>query len=86
MKKNILVFLFVVTGFIYICSAIVLKSYNLKLNYDIQVVNQQNQEEFIKIEQMKIDLESFKEREKGESKLGENFVYEQRSIRVIDRK
>lgn len=85
MKKNRLVFLFVVTGFIYICSAIVLKSYNLKLNYDIQVVNQQNQEESIKIEQMKIDLESFKERENAESKLGENFVYEQRRIRVIDK-
>lgn len=85
MKKNRLVFLFVVTGFIYICSAIVLKSYNLKLNYDIQVVNQYNQEESIKIEQMKIDLESFKERENAESKLGENFVYEQRRIRVIDK-
>lgn len=85
MKKNVLVILFVVTGFIYICSAIVLKSYNLKLNYEIQVVAQENQEETTKIEQMQIELESFKEREKAENKLDENFVYEQGRIRIIDK-
>lgn len=84
MKKNVLVILFVVTGLIYICSAIVLKSYNLKLNYKIQVVAQENQEETTKIEQMQIELESFKEREKAENRLDENFVYEQRRIRIID--
>lgn len=84
MKKNVLVILFVVTGLIYICSAIVLKSYNLKLNYKIQVEAQENQEETTKIEQMQIELESFKEREKAENRLDENFVYEQRRIRIID--
>lgn len=84
MKKGC-IYLFVISGLLYIGTSTLLKSHNLNLNYEIQQLERENEEERIWIEQMKINLDSFEDRATAERSLTEDFIFNQDKIRYIER-
>lgn len=55
------------------------------MNYEIQQLERENEEERIWIEQMKINLDSFEDRATAERSLTEDFIFNQDKIRYIER-